>query len=69
MSTEIFEVGDEVQCDVCNKDWTNSDVSGGFMFGSYAYCPECAVSHMPSIRGYGEESHIRERCPPGLSFC
>jgi len=38
------------------------------MFDSYAVCPECAVKKMDSIRSYGEESHIKERCPPDLSY-
>jgi hypothetical protein len=65
---EVSEVGDQVNCDCCNKDWTDSTVSGGFMFDSYAYCPECAVSHIARIRSYNEENHIKERCPTNLSF-
>ena len=37
ITREIEDVGDCVICDVCSKDWTSSTVSGGFLFGSYAY--------------------------------
>lgn len=61
-------VGDTVVCDVCDDDYTSRPESGGFVFGSYAYCPSCATKQLPSIRGYGEEHLIRAHCPPGLSF-
>lgn len=61
-------VGDTVRCDACNKEWTDSPVSGGFLFDSYAYCPECAVNKLPRIKSYNEESHIKEWCPPNLSY-
>lgn len=63
-----MEVGDSVKCDCCDKEFTDSDVSGGFLFSGYAYCPECAVSHLPRIRGYNEECFITEHCPQDLSF-
>lgn len=66
--TEITEVGDQVNCDVCNADYTDRTDSGGFLFGSYAYCPECAKSRLEKIRGYGEEKYITEHCPPDMSF-
>lgn len=66
--TEIIEVGDEVACDFCGKDWTDSNVSGGFLFDSKAVCPECAPRSLESIKGYHEERFIRGYCPPDLSF-
>lgn len=65
---EEFPVGDEVLCDFCCKDWTDSNVSGGFLFQSKAVCPQCALRTLPSIQAYGEEGFIREHCPPDLSF-
>jgi hypothetical protein len=65
---EILEVGDQVNCDWCNHDYTASDLSGGFLFGNYAVCPECAVVKMESIKALNEENHIGERCPHDLSF-
>jgi|GEM_PF-1971124 len=61
-------VGDVVVCDVCNADYTESQATGGFIFGSYAYCPRCARSHLEKIREYGEEHLIRARAEPGEAF-
>jgi hypothetical protein len=33
---------DEVICDFCNGDYSDSDEQGGILIGSYAICPECA---------------------------
>ena len=66
-STEI-EIGDIVLCDVCNTNYTNSEDSGGFLFGSYAYCPKCADSKIGSIRSYGEEHYINAWCYEDESF-
>lgn len=65
---EVFEVGDSVKCDVCDTEFGESDVSGGFLFSNYAYCPICAIARIGSIRSYNEEQYITERCPPDLSF-
>ncbi len=62
------DIGDTVICDQCNKDYTESEKSGGFIFGSHAYCPECAREALPRIKGYGEEDHIKAQCPDGMSF-
>lgn len=61
-------VGGIVVCDVCSEDYTLSKESGGFIFGSSGYCPKCAVRGLQTIRGYGEEGHIRAYCPVGKSF-
>lgn len=68
MTREIFEVGDVVECDFCSEDWTDRDESGGFLFGGYAVCPDCAKKRMPEILKHGEVSHIKAYCPPDLSF-
>ena len=68
MSTTTINIGREVLCDSCNKEWTNSPVSGGFIFSGYAYCPECAISKIGSIRKYDEEQYITDRCPKDKSF-
>lgn len=36
------DVGDDVICDFCNDDYTESDEVGGVLVGSYAICPKCA---------------------------
>lgn len=61
-------VGDTVLCDIDSTDLTADPRSGGFMFDSYAVGPCCAESYEASARGYGEEDHIRARCPEGVSF-
>lgn len=69
MKTKIFDIGNKVYCDACNKDFTNDTESeGGFIFGSKAYCPKCAEEHLPSIKGYGEEKYIKAYCPESVSF-
>ena len=61
-------LSNEVICDICNADLTGSDDSGGFVFGSYSYCPACAKDGLASIAKYGEERYIKARCPKGVSF-
>lgn len=62
------DIGNTVMCDKCGEDYSNSDESGGFLFGSYAYCPKCAKEEIEGIREYREEGHIRAYCPDGKSF-
>ena len=70
MSLEIIkiDIGDNVKCDYCDKNYIDSNETGGFLFGSYATCPDCAPSMLERIKGYGEEHHIKAFCPPYLSF-
>ena len=65
---EVFDLGDSVICDICGADYTTSNESGGFLFGSYAYCPKCAVESLKTIHQYNEQKYIKEFCPPNLSF-
>lgn len=62
------KIGSTVVCDVCDKDYTDSPTSGGFIFGSYAYCPDCADRGFKKIHEYGEEHLIRRLCPEEKSF-
>lgn len=61
-------LGRIVVCDVCSVDYTDDPASGGFLFGSYAYCPPCAVKAWPAIEKYAEQHFIKARCPDGQSF-
>lgn len=61
-------IGQVVVCDGCDRDFTRSDESGGFIFGSYGYGPCCADRMMQTIRRYAEEHLIRAHCPEGVSF-
>jgi hypothetical protein len=59
---EKFLVGREVICDICDKDWTDRPESGGFLFTSKAYCPDCAVEGLRGIKKYKEERYIVAMC-------
>jgi hypothetical protein len=65
---ELVPVGRAVVCDVCSDDWTDRPESGGFLFGSYGYCPKCAVEGLEEIKKYREERFIRAFCGEGESF-
>ena len=60
--------GDQVACDCCGEEWTHRTETGGFLFLTKDYCPDCARNSLPSIRSYGEEKYIRAWCPKDLSF-
>ena len=65
---EKIPVGRDVVCDICDKDWTDDPRSGGFLFVSKAYCPDCAVEGLRTIKRYKEERYIRAVCKPDESF-
>jgi hypothetical protein len=65
---ETFPVGRLVICDICDKDWTESAESGGYLFESKAVCPDCAASFMQKIIQYSEQHFIKGECPPDKSF-
>lgn len=60
--------GDTVLCDLCNKDYTNSNAIGGMLFGSKAVCPDCTPEFMKSVKKYNEEKHIKDVAKLGESF-
>lgn len=61
-------VGRAVVCDWCDKDFTDSAETGGFIFESKATCPCCAARLETGAKKHGEERFIRARCPGGKSF-
>ena len=65
---EPVPIGDLVICDFCDEDYTESNESGGFIFGSQGVCPKCADRMMKSIKKYNEEKYIRVVCKPDQSF-
>ena len=65
---EAIDIGPIVVCDSCNEDYTTSKAKGGFIFGSYAYCPECTPRMLENIKKYGEEEYIVAMAKPGQSF-
>ena len=68
METKVYDIGNTVLCDQCNKDFSNSDAKGGFIFGSHAVCPDCEEEFMKGVKQYHEESYIRAKCPKDMSF-
>ena len=64
----VIDVGRKVVCDWCNDDHTDTEATGGFLFGSYATCPKCAPRMQASAVEFGEEHMIRARCPEGMRF-
>ena len=66
---ELIEyLGDTVICDICNKDWTGDDTSGGILVGSYAVCPDCTPKKLKDLEKYNEMHCINARCPEKMSF-
>ena len=63
-----LDPGNVVLCDGCNHEYTDSEVSGGILFGSYAYGPCCAPRMEEGAKKYNEEYNIKGRCPEGKSF-
>jgi len=57
----VFKIdpGDTVLCDLCNRNYTNSEEIGGFLFQSKAVCPKCAKEFMKTVKKYHEERFIR----------
>lgn len=58
----------QVVCDGCNKNWSDLTESGGILFGSKAYCPDCMPGLEQSIQEHGEDRFIKDRCPVGVSY-
>lgn len=65
---QIIEIGETVCCDWCGKDFTDSDVKGGLLFGSKACCPECEPGIIEGAKKYNEGSFIKGYCPDGMEF-
>lgn len=68
MKTEVFDVGEQVWCDLCGEEYTNSDAVGGLLFGSKAVCPKCEPRMSASIAQYNEQHYIRGRAEEGETF-
>ena len=65
---EIIDIGNQVICDFSDKDFTDSESVGGFVFGSKGCCPDCAPRMMQNIEKYNEQKYIKDRALPGESF-
>jgi hypothetical protein len=63
-----IDPGETVLCDLCNKDYTNSDECGGILFSGKAVCPDCVGDFMKSIVKYKEERFIKALAKPNETF-
>jgi hypothetical protein len=63
-----IDPGRRVLCDWCDKDHTDSPVSGGFMFGQRATGPCCAARIERNATSAREAHLIGARCPDGMPF-
>jgi hypothetical protein len=63
MGFQIIKIdpGPNVNCDMCNEDYMNSEEKGGFMFGTNAVCPKCAPKLEKDAFRFGETKYITER--------
>jgi len=63
-----LNAGDNVVCDLCNKDYKNDPAEGGYIFMSNAVCPDCADEFWKGIQKYKEERYVKAWCPTDCSF-
>jgi len=63
-----IDPGDTVLCDLCNKDFTEDDSTGGFLFSGKAVCPDCAPDFIKIIKIYKEEDYIANKAHEGETF-
>lgn len=66
MKTITINPGNRILCDLCNKDWTDSKQTGGFLFESKAVCPDCEPKLLEMIME-NEEGHLA-KCPKNMAF-
>ena len=50
--------GKTVLCDMCNKDFTKSDATGGFAFLSKAVCPDCEEDFLDTVKRCNEMKYV-----------
>jgi len=62
------DIGEQVWCDMCCKEFTDSTEKGGLLFGSKACCPDCAPNIQVKAVQYGETDYIKGYCPEGMTF-
>lgn len=67
-AVQVFDIGDHVECDLCSKDFTDSDAKGGYLFLSKGVCPDCAPRFEADVKRCDEERYIRDRARPGETF-
>jgi len=63
-----IDPGENVSCDLCNKDYTMDDAKGGILFCSSAACPDCAPKMEEGAKKYNEEKYIVDRAKADETF-
>ena len=63
-----LDVGDDVLCDHCGRDYSDSEECGGILFETRAICPKCEDEWIASAKRFGETSCIKAKCPEGVTF-
>lgn len=67
-SSETIDIGDVVICDICNEDFTDSQETGGVLFGSYGVCPRCTPRLLEDVKKHNEEHLIHAKAQPSETF-
>ena len=62
------DVGDDVICDYCSEDFTNSNQVGGFILSGDAICPNCAERTWKLLKKHNEERYLKAICKENESF-
>ncbi len=69
MKEETINIGDNVNCDICNESFDEGDTrTGGFTFAGKAVCPLCKDKQLVKIKKYHEEQYIEQICPDDMPF-
>ena len=63
-----LDAGPLVLCDLCNKNYTNDDATGGFLFTGHAVCPDCEQDFLENVKRNNEEHFIRAFANDGETF-
>ena len=66
--TTIIDFGNNVICDSCGEDYTESEAQGGILFNSKAICPKCQADWEEGANRYNETKYITSRAAEGQSF-
>lgn len=70
VSFKVYTIkpGLKVLCDLCNEDYTNSDLVGGILFSGKAVCPKCAPDFIRMVKRYKEQRFIKSQAKEGETF-
>ena len=63
-----IDIGNKVNCDCCNANYTDSEAQGGLLFNGKAICPACAPDWEEGAARHGETQYITARAAEGQSF-